>query len=69
MDDNASPAHLDAPAELDPLRGAGVRPLDTAAAKRRLERARRAEAARIAELVQYMLHGRGAAPGQDPTPH
>jgi hypothetical protein len=69
MDDNASPADLAAPAELDRLSAARVRPLDGAAAKRALERTRRAEAARIAALVQYMLHGRGEAPGPDGPQH
>jgi hypothetical protein len=30
--------------------------------RRELERKRRAEAARVAALVQYMLHGRGDEP-------
>ena len=44
------------PAELDP-KGAAVRRAEAAIARRReLERFRRAEAARITALVQYMLH-------------
>jgi hypothetical protein len=70
MDDNASPADLAAPAERARLSTDEVRPLDRAAAARReLERARRAEAARIAALVQYMLHGRGEAAGPDVARH
>jgi hypothetical protein len=65
MDDKASPADLAAPAEIGPLTAVGVPPLATAAGRRELERARRAEAARIAALVQYMLHGRGGAGGED----
>jgi hypothetical protein len=69
MDDNASLADLAAPAELDRLSAARVRPLDGPAARRELERTRRAEAARIAALVQYMLHGRGEPPGPGAAQH
>jgi hypothetical protein len=69
MDDKGSPTDLAAPVKLDRLSAARVRPLQSAAAKRELERARRAEAARIAALVQYMLHGRGEAPGPDGPQH
>ncbi len=57
-----------APVELDrPDAGAAIPPTMKAAAQRELERARRAEAARVAALVQYMLHGRGDAPRTDVT--
>jgi hypothetical protein len=55
--DVASPAELEAP-RLIPS------PRDDAR-RRALERQRRAEAARIAALVQSMLHGRGGARGAD----
>ncbi len=55
--------------ELDrPDAGPGARTV-RAAAQRELERARRAEAARVAALVQYMLHGRGDAPRPDAAGH
>ena len=38
---------------------------DPAAAQRELERAKRAEAARITALVQYLLHDRGEAAASD----
>jgi hypothetical protein len=41
------------------MRAAGRR--ERAAEQRELERARRAEAARVAALVQYMLHSRADA--------
>jgi hypothetical protein len=69
MDDKASPNDLAAPVKLDRLSATRVRPLQSAAAKRELERARRAEAARIAALVQFMLHGRGDAAGPDVAQH
>jgi hypothetical protein len=50
--------HLPSPPALEPPRFA-PRPSDPTAARRDLERARRAEAARITALVQYMLHDRG----------
>jgi hypothetical protein len=53
--------HLPSPTALEPPRLASPPP-DPAAARRDLERARRAEAARIAALVQYMLHDKGEAP-------
>jgi hypothetical protein len=54
--------HL-APVELDRQdAGAAIPPAMRAAEQRELERARRAEAARVAALVQYMLHGRDNAP-------
>jgi hypothetical protein len=64
MDDD-----LLAPVELDrPEAGAAIAPgTMPAAAQRELERARRAEAARVAALVQYMLHGRADAPRNDVT--
>ena len=47
--------HLPSPTALEPTRP--VPPTaDPAAAQRDLERARRAEAARITALVQFMLH-------------
>ena len=48
-------------AALDPPRPAPPTP-DRAAAQRQGDRARRAEAARIAALVQYMLHDRDEPP-------
>jgi hypothetical protein len=51
--------HLPSPAALEPPGLAPPVPSDAEAAKRDLERARRAEAARITALVQYMLHDRG----------
>jgi hypothetical protein len=41
---------------------------NAAAQQRELERARRAEAARVAALVQYMLHGRGDPPPRGAAP-
>jgi hypothetical protein len=59
-----------APVELDrPDAGTAIPPTMKAAAQRELERARRAEAARVAALVQYMLHGRGDGPRTDVTRH
>jgi hypothetical protein len=52
--------HLPSPTALEPPRLVAPAP-DPAAARRDVERARRAEAARIAALVQYMLHDKGAA--------
>jgi hypothetical protein len=52
--------HLPSPPALEPPRFA-PRPPEPAAARRDLERARRAEAARIAALVQFMLHDKGQA--------
>jgi hypothetical protein len=52
-----------APVELErPDAGVAIPPTLRAAEQRELERARRAEAARVAALVQYMLHGRADAP-------
>lgn len=49
-----------APAELDPKGPALVRGAAAEASRRRLERTRRADAARVTALVQYMLrHGDG----------
>jgi hypothetical protein len=46
-----------APVELDPPRTGVARAAEAATARRReLERTRRAEAARVTALVQYMLH-------------
>ena len=52
--------HLPSTPALEPPRLA-PRPPDPSAAQRELERAKRAEEARIAALVQYLLHGRGQA--------
>jgi hypothetical protein len=46
------------PAELEPPRAALMPANDELATRRALERERRAEAARIAALVQSMLHTR-----------
>jgi hypothetical protein len=53
---------LASPSALEPSRLASPAP-DPAAAKREIERAKRAEAARITALVQFMLHGKGEAAG------
>ena len=45
-----------APAELDPPAAATIRTEAITARARKLERTRRADAARITALVQYMLH-------------
>jgi hypothetical protein len=45
-----------APAELDPRGAAPIRAEAATAQKREQERTRRADTARIAALVQYMLH-------------
>ena len=45
-----------APAELDPRDAAPLRAEAVTASRRELERTRRADAARITALVQYMLH-------------
>jgi hypothetical protein len=50
--------HLPSPTALEPPRPVSPTP-DPAAAQRELERAKRAEAARITALVQFMLHDRG----------
>jgi hypothetical protein len=50
--------HLPSTPALEPARFAPP-DRDPAAAQRDLERTRRAEAARITALVQYMLHDRG----------
>ena len=47
--------HLPSPTALEPPRLAAATP-DPAPTRRDAERARRAEAARVAALVQYMLH-------------
>jgi hypothetical protein len=52
--------HLPSPTALEPPRPVPPRP-DPAAAQRELERAKRAEAARITALVQFMLHDKGEA--------
>jgi hypothetical protein len=52
MDDHPSPSALE-PTRLAPSSA------DPAALRRELERAKRAEAARITALVQFMLHGKG----------
>jgi hypothetical protein len=54
-----------APVELERPDAAAIPPAMRAAEQRELERARRAEAARVAALVQYMLHGRADAPRSD----
>jgi hypothetical protein len=54
-----------APVELDRQDAGALPPATRAAAQRELERARRAEAARVAALVQYMLHGRDDGPRSD----
>jgi hypothetical protein len=53
--------HLPFSAALEPPRLAQPTP-DRVAAQRQSERARRAEAARITALVQYMLHERDEPP-------
>jgi hypothetical protein len=55
--------HLPSPTALESPRLAPPTP-DPAAARRELERAKRAEEARIAALVQFMLHERDA-PARD----
>lgn len=55
------------PAELDPPATAALRTDAGTARARELERIRRADAARITALVQYMLHRGGD--GRDLTPH
>jgi hypothetical protein len=50
--------HLPSPTALEPHRLVPPTP-DPAAAQRELERAKRAEAARITALVQFMLHDKG----------
>jgi hypothetical protein len=50
--------HLPSPTALEPRRPVPPTP-DPAAAQRDIERARRAEAARITALVQFMLHDKG----------
>jgi hypothetical protein len=50
--------HLPSPTALEPPRPAPPTP-DPAAAQRELERTKRAEAARITALVQFMLHDKG----------
>ena len=52
--------HLPSPTAIEPARFASPA-ADPAAARRELERARRAEAARITALVQFMLHDKGQA--------
>ena len=52
--------HLPSLSALEPPRLGPPSP-GPAAAQRDLERARRAEAARIAALVQFMLHDKGEA--------
>jgi hypothetical protein len=52
--------HLPSPTALEPPRPVPPTP-DPAAAQRELERAKRAEAARITALVQFMLHDKGGA--------
>jgi hypothetical protein len=55
-----------APGDLDRPDAATIPPaLRASAQQRELERSRRAEAARVAALVQYMLHGRADAPRSD----
>jgi hypothetical protein len=45
-----------APVELEPQVAVAIRAEAVTASRRELERTRRAEAARITALVQYMLH-------------
>jgi hypothetical protein len=52
MDDHPSPSALQPTRPSPPS-------ADPAALRRELERAKRAEAARITALVQFMLHGKG----------
>ena len=56
------------PAELDPRTGNEIGSEALTARDRELERSRRADAARITALVQYMLHrgedGRDCRPGE-----
>jgi hypothetical protein len=52
--------HLPSTSALEPPRLAPPSP-EPSAAQRELERAKRAEAARVAALVQYLLHERGEA--------
>jgi hypothetical protein len=52
--------HLPSTSALEPPGLVPPRP-EPSAAQRELERAKRAEAARIAALVQYLLHDRGQA--------
>jgi hypothetical protein len=57
--------HLPPTSALEPPRLAPSAPADPAAARRELERTKRAEAARITALVQYLLHDRGEAAAGD----
>ena len=57
--------HLPSTSALEPPRFAASAPADPAAAQRELERTKRAEAARITALVQYLLHDRGEAAAGD----
>jgi hypothetical protein len=50
--------HLPSPTALEPSRAVPPTP-DPPAAQRELERTKRAEAARITALVQFMLHDKG----------
>jgi hypothetical protein len=55
--------HLPSTTALEPPRLAPS--ADPAAAQRELERTKRAEAARMTALVQYLLHDRGEAAASD----
>jgi hypothetical protein len=57
--------HRPSTTALEPSRLAPPAHADPAAAQRELERTKRAEAARIAALVQYLLHDRGGAAAGD----
>jgi hypothetical protein len=67
-DDVAGPDVLDPPTTGTVRAGAGAGPA-RAAGSRQLERARRAEAARITALVQYMLQRGASDQGRGLTPH
>jgi hypothetical protein len=56
--------HFPSASALEPPRFAPATP-DAAAAQRDLERNKRAEAARVTALVQFMLHDRGERPATD----
>jgi hypothetical protein len=56
--------HLPSTSALEPSRLAPPAPADPAA-QRELERTKRAEAARMTALVQYLLHDRAEAPARD----
>jgi hypothetical protein len=57
--------HVPSTSALEQPRFASAATGDPAAARRELERTKRAEAARITALVQYLLHDRGEAAASD----